>query len=55
MISIPIVLFVLLVIFTFLFFFLIIWSLMRASAVKKDYEEYLEEEYGEESSTKKGD
>ena len=54
MISIPIILFVLLAIFTFLFFILIIWALMKASEDKKDYEEYLEEEYGEESSTKKG-
>ena len=54
MISVPIPLFVILVINVFLELIFVIWCLAKASASKKEYEEYIEEEYGEESSTKKG-
>ena len=54
MISIPIALFVIFVLNVFLELLFIIWCLTKVSANKKDYEEYIEEEYGEESSTKKG-
>lgn len=55
MLEIPIAVFVLLVLNVFIEIIVVLYALCRMSANKKDYEDYIEEEYGQKGSNKKGD